>query len=308
MKISIVIPCYNEEGNIFILEERIAKVLQNISYEILFVDDGSTDKTLFNIKKLKKQKNNINYISFTRNFGHQYALKAGIDHSYGDCTVSMDADLQHPPELIPELIKKWQEGYDIVYTQRIENKKNSFFKKHTSKFFYKIINYLSDTKIEERTADFRLTSKKATEVIRGINETNIFFRGLVPWTGFKQHKIQYRVEERYSGKSKYSVTKMFSFAVSGITSFSVVPLRISVFLGLIISILAFIYGIFALMTYFFTDKTITGWTSVLASTMFISGIQLLMLGIIGEYLGKLFIGSKNRPLYIINEKSISEEK
>jgi dolichol-phosphate mannosyltransferase len=302
-KISIIIPCFNEEGNINILAEKLQNILSEYKYEIIFIDDGSTDKSLQIIKEISFADDRIKYISFTRNFGHQNALKAGIDNASGDCVISLDADLQHPPELIPEMIKYWEENYDVVYTQRLDQKKESFFKKISSRIFYKIINKLSDVKIESGTADYRLINRNVIEVIKQIDDTDLFLRGLIPWSGFKSKKIVYTPNERFSGKTKYSIRKMFSLGLNGITSFSIKPLRISIFIGLIFSILAFLYVIFAVYKYFFTNDTVEGWTSMLASTMLIGGIQLIMLGIIGEYLGKLFMQSKKRPNYIIKDKS-----
>jgi dolichol-phosphate mannosyltransferase len=291
-------------GNIEIVKDKIAQVLVNkYDYEIIFIDDGSTDSTLNILKDLNKNDPSIKYISFSRNFGHQKALKAGIDHAQGDCVISIDSDLQHPPELILDMLLKWKEGYDIVYTKRQDTDNIGFFKRKTSKIFYKILNLLSDIKIDENVADFRLINRSAINVLKNLKESNPFYRGLVAWLGFKQYSISYNVQERYAGKSKYSLRKMFLFALSGITSFSIKPLHFSTALGGIASLSAFIYAFYAIAMKLFTNQTISGWASVLVSVLFLGGVQLISLGIIGEYLGRLFIESKRRPNYIIREKS-----
>ena len=295
-KISIVIPSFNEEGNIRPMIKRLESILSSFSdYEIIFVDDGSTDDTLALLKDAHRQNNHIKYISFSRNFGHQFALKAGIDHSAGDCVISMDADLQHPPELIPDLINKWQEGYDIVYTIRENDPKLSFLKRKTAQFFYQIMNSLSSIKIDPGTADFRLLDKSVVNILIDIKEYSLFLRGMIAWLGFKTYGIKYQPGDRFWGSTKYSTKKMLSFALNGITSFSIKPLRLSILLGTFISIIGFGYGLYAIYMKLFTDQTITGWASILVSILFVGGIQLIILGIIGEYLGKLFIQSKGRP-------------
>ncbi|HOJ63123.1 MAG TPA: glycosyltransferase family 2 protein [Spirochaetota bacterium] len=306
--VSVIIPAYNEEGNIEILSEKLIEHLQKYSdYEIIFIDDGSKDGTLNVLKRLHSNNKKINYISFSRNFGHQNALRAGLNYAKGDCVISMDADLQHPPELIDLMIEKWKEGYEIVYTIRKDGKKVSFFKKNTAKLFYGLMNIISDVKIDPGAADFRLLDRKVVNVLKDINEPFLFMRGMIPWLGFRQYKIEYEVGERFWGKSKYSLKKMFMFALSGITSFSVKPLKISIFLGFLMAIVSFILGIQSIFIKLLTNQFVEGWATLLVSVFFIGSLQLLMLGIIGEYLGKLFIESKNRPNYIIREKSIDED-
>jgi len=303
--LSIIVPIMNEQGNIKPLFKRIISALSGIiPFELIFVDDGSTDDTLREIKKLVKIQDNVKYLSFSRNFGHQNALRAGLDFATGDAVVSLDGDLQHPPELIPKMIEKWQEGYEIVYTIREDSEDTSFFKKKTSSGFYKLINYLSDVEIDEGSADFRLIDKKVLKILKDINENPIFYRGITKWIGFKQYALPYKVEKRQWGDTKYSVKKMFNFAILGITSFSIKPLRLSIMFGLLFTFLAFIYAIYAIWLKLFTDDTITGWTSMIILISLIGGIQLFLLGIMGEYLGKLFMESKNRPAYIVKEKNI----
>ncbi len=303
--ISIIIPCHNEQNNIEPLFHSVLKTFPEKKYqqEFLFIDDGSTDKTLDEIKKLSERYDFINYISFSKNFGHQNALSAGLDYAKGDCAISIDADLQHPPDLIPQMLEKWREGFQIVNTLR-DDKNIGFFKKATSRLFYKIINFLSDTKIKPGAADFRLLDKKVIEVIKKLPENNLFLRGLTSWIGFKQEDIKYIAQERKYGKSSYSLKRMVHFAAIGITSFSTKPLKLSIYLGMIMASCALLYSIYAIYTRIFTEKTITGWTSLILAVLFIGAIQLIILGIIGEYLGKLFIENKHRPKYIIDESKL----
>lgn len=299
-EISIVIPLLNEEGNISTLFESIITVLEklNKSFEIIFVDDGSTDNSFSLISALCEKDNRVLGVSLSRNFGHQIAITAGIEHCVGQAVITMDADLQHPPEIIPVLYTKYVEGYDVVNTIRHETTDSSIFKNVTSKGFYSLINKLSDTHIEPASADFRLMSRKAVNAFLQIREKDRFTRGLVSWMGFKQTSINYSAPERFSGKSKYSVKKMFRFATDGITSFSSKPLRISFYAGLIVSFVGLVYSSYAIIE-FFRGKTIPGWTSILVTVLIIGGIQLISIGIIGEYLARVFNEAKNRPLYFV---------
>jgi len=305
--LSIIIPCYNEAENITVLYQELKKYVNSYKHEIIFVNDGSSDDSIDIIKTLQQSDSSVNYISFTRNFGHQNALKAGYDFVNGDCIVSLDADMQHPPELIPDMVKLWEAGYKIVGTKRREIKTTGFFKRLTSRLFYKLINYFSEVKIESGTADFRLLDKQVVQELKKLNENFLFYRGLIPWIGFKQVYIEYLPQERYAGKTKYSMSKMIHFASSGITSFSVKPLKLSIFLGFIIALASFIYILYAIYISLLTDKAIPGWTSTIVSVLFIGSIQLIMIGILGNYLGKLFIENKNRPNYIIDEKSTNKD-
>ena len=305
--LSIIIPCYNEAENITVLYQELKKYVNSYKHEIIFVNDGSSDDSIDIIKTLQQSDSSVNYISFTRNFGHQNALKAGYDFANGDCIVSLDADMQHPPELIPDMVKLWEAGYKIVGTKRREIKTTGFFKRLTSRLFYKLINYFSEVKIESGTADFRLLDKQVVQELKKLNENFLFYRGLIPWIGFKQVYIEYLPQERYAGKTKYSMSKMIHFASSGITSFSVKPLKLSIFLGFIIALASFIYILYAIYISLLTNKAIPGWTSTIVSVLFIGSIQLIMIGILGNYLGKLFIENKNRPNYIIDEKSTNKD-
>lgn len=306
-EISIVIPTYCEEGNISELYNQLENELKKVeihSFEIIYVNDGSHDNSLMKIKELTVRDNRVKFIHFSRNFGHQNALRAGLDFAKGDAVISMDADLQHPPELIPTLIAFWRAGNKVVYTKRKDKNDLSFFKKLTSKMFYKLVNYLSETKLEEGTADFRLLDRSVVEALKNFNENNLFYRGIIPGLGFRQHGIDYIPNERFSGNTKYTFSKMVRFALTGITSSSAKPLYFSIYLGAFLALCSFFYALYAIYVSIFTTEAVAGWTSTIASILFIGGIQLMMLGIVGIYLGKLFSESKKRPNYIIEETNI----
>ena len=300
-KIAIVIPSFNEEGNIEVMVNSLHSVLQELpyEYELIFVDDGSSDKTLDTLKKLSLKDDKLFFIELSRNFGHQNALKAGVDIAKANAVITMDGDMQHPPELIPKLIHKWEEGYDVVYTRREDDQKVSYFKKKTSKSFYSLMNYLSEVNFEPGTADFRLMDEKVVEVFTDFSENELFIRGLVSWLGFKQYAIDYVPAERFSGKSKYTVKKMMRFAIQGITSFSTRPLHIAIFMGVGLSFFAFVFYIGYVLYSMYFGHIISGWASVISTIVFFGGLNLIVLGIIGMYIGKLFIQSKQRPNYLI---------
>ena len=307
MLVSVVIPVFNEEGNIEPLAASLAaSIPESYERELIFVDDGSNDRSLFILRSLARKDPAIRYISFSRNFGHQAALRAGIEAANGDCVVMMDGDFQHPPSLIPALISEYEKGVDIVTTKRLQNR-TTFLKRTTSNIFYYLVNALSDTKIDPGSADFRLLSSRARDVILSMKEQGLFLRGAIPWTGLPSAEITYVPDSRRSGASKYTASKMISLALDGITSFSVKPLRLTSFAGIAISGVGFLYALYALIVHFFTDRTVEGWTSILISVLIIGGIELLSLGIMGEYLGKLFMEAKGRPRYIIKEASVPTE-
>ncbi|MCZ8229801.1 glycosyltransferase family 2 protein [Flavobacterium sp.] len=302
-KIAVVIPSYNEEGNIEVMVTALHAVFSTLNYEydLIFVDDGSNDRTLERLKQLAAKDTRLFFIELSRNFGHQNALKAGVDTAKADAVITMDGDMQHPPELIPKLLKKWEEGYDVVYTRREEDKKLTFFKKKTSKAFYKLMNYLSEVQFEPGTADFRLMDEKVVSVFSDFSENELFIRGVVNWLGFKQFGIDYQPAERFSGESKYTIKKMMRFAIQGITSFSIRPLYIAIYLGLGISFLAFMVYIGYVIYSLIYGHVISGWASLISTVVFFGGLNLIVMGIIGIYVGKLFMQSKNRPNYLIKE-------
>lgn len=272
-------------------------------YSITFIDDGSTDNTLQVIKQLANKYSNIFFISLSRNFGHQNAIKAGVDMCEADAVITMDGDMQHPPELIPELLRLWESGNEIVYTIRKDHKELPLMKRKASNMFYNILNSLSDIELESGSADFRLMDKKVTRVLRTLNESDLFWRGMIKWIGFTQASIEYEPGLRVKGKSKYTYKKMIELALRGITSFSTKPLTIAIYLGFVSSVLALLYIPYALFSLYF-GHVISGWTSMIVTIAFFGGLQLMILGIIGMYLGKLFMHSKQRPHYIIKENKL----
>lgn len=303
--VSIVVPSFNEEGNIETLALRLIEVFKNLpyQYEVIFIDDGSSDQTLNKLKALDTIGENFFYLELSRNFGHQNALKAGYDHASGDCVICMDSDLQHPPELIPQFLEKWEEGYDVVYTTREYADEATFFKRKTSDIYYRLINSISDTKLEKGTADFRLIDRKVVNVLTQLPENGIFMRGLIQWLGFRQFAINYVCDPRFSGKSKYTFKRMVQFAVEGVTAFSVRPLNIAIGIGLFFSAAAILYIPYILISYF-SGHVVSGWSSLLATVVFFGGVQLMVLGIIGLYLGKLFMQAKQRPNYIVRSSNL----
>ena len=308
IELSLVIPTFNEEGNVQRLYNEILLVLQQLqstTYEVIFIDDGSSDQSLHCIEALRAQDTNVHYLQFSRNYGHQHALKAGLDHAKGAAVISLDADLQHPPALIADMVQLWRQGAEVVYTRRNDKQNVGLFKKLSAKAFYWLANRLSEVPIEEGTADFRLLDRKVVDAIKTFKESHLFLRGLIPTLGFKQVALDYEPAVRFSGQSKYSLGKMFHFAINGITSSSAKPLYFSIYLGLFFAFLAFVYGCYAIYIAVFTDAAITGWTSLIASVLFIGGIQMILIGIVGIYLGKLFVQSKQRPTYIIKSNTLS---
>jgi dolichol-phosphate mannosyltransferase len=304
-KLEIILPAHNEEGNIRPIYDAILQVLRatNYRYTILFVDDGSTDDTLSRIKELANEDSKVKYIELSRNFGHQNAIKAGLDSTNADVVVMMDCDLQHPPSLLNELLNKYEQGYDIVRTIRIENETAGFLKRKASNLFYQFLNQLSDITLEQGSADFRLISGKAIDYLRAFNEYDLFYRGLVKWIGFKQISLAYQPEQRLSGETKYSIKKMISFGLKGFTSFSTKPLYFAAYLGMIFSLLSTL-SIPYIIHAFYTGSQVPGWASVIAAIVFFGGLNLMILGIIGVYLSKLFTQSKNRPHYIIKGSNL----
>ena len=306
-KIDIVVPCYNESENIRPLYEAIkevfAKELPDYDFNLLLVNDGSHDSSLLVLQQLAKEDNRVKYLSFSRNFGHQLAVKAGLDHAFAPAVISMDADLQHPPALIPTLIRKWEEGAQVVATLRTYPEEISKKKRKSSQQFYKLLNLLSDIEIKEGSADFRLLDQAVVEVIRHMRENEPFLRGMVPWAGFTQVYVPYTAQARYAGETKYTIKKMFQLALSGVTSFSVKPLYFAVFLGFFFSLLSVLYVPYVIYS-FLNGSEISGWASLIMTIVFFGGLQLIILGIIGVYIGKIFTQTKERPAYIIQEKHL----
>jgi dolichol-phosphate mannosyltransferase len=306
-KLSIIIPALNEENNIDFLIAEVFKSMQPTGYdfELIFVDDGSKDKTLDQIKMQAGIHANIFFIELSKNFGKDYALKAGIDRANGDAIITMDADLQHPPHLLPQMLQYWEEGYDIIYTYRAEaNPHVKGFQKRASKTFYRLINALSDITLENGISDFRLLDRKVVNELKLIDEYEIFFRGMVKWVGFTQMGIPYIPAERHTGQASYSFFKLLKLAIGSIMAFSVRPLYIATGLGLFFSVASLLYIPYVLVSYFAGFDVISGWASLIATVAFFGGLQLLVLGIIGMYLGKIFMQTKHRPNYIVRSTNL----
>ncbi len=307
-KISIVIPTHNEEKNISVLVSEIQKTFLGINYnfECLFVDDGSSDNTINEIKIQCDIFSNVHLIELSRNFGKDQALQAGIKVADGDAVITMDADLQHPVKMITKMIALWEKDNDIIYAYREKSNEHvSAFHKLSSKLYYKLMNALSDIKLEDGISDYRLIDKKVIDELKQINEYDIFFRGMVKWVGFKQVGIPYTPAPRWAGEASYSVFKLFKLAINSTMSFSVRPLYATTILGLTFSFLSVLYIPYVLVSYFFGFTQISGWASLIATVAFFGGLQLFVLGMIGMYLGKLFMQAKQRPNYIIRSNTYS---
>jgi dolichol-phosphate mannosyltransferase len=277
------------------------------TYELLFINDGSKDTTVQKLIKIREHDKTVKLIDFSRNFGHQIAISAGMDFASGDAVVIIDADLQDPPELILEMITKWKEGYDVVYAKRIERKGETYFKKKTASLFYRTLRALTDIDIPIDTGDFRLMDRKVCNEMKTIQEKNRFVRGLVSWVGFKQTAVEYERDERFAGETKYPLKKMLKLSLDGITTFSYKPLKLANYLGISLSMLGFIYMLVVFYQKLFTNTTINGWSSIIIIQLLFSGIVLIMLGVIGEYIGRIYDEAKNRPLYIVREVHGIEE-
>lgn len=309
-EISIIIPVYNECDNLQELYDRIIKTLAAVTdcYEILFVNDGSTDDSMSKILAIAESNPNVLFIDLSRNFGHQVAVSAGLEHCNANCTVIIDSDLQDPPELIADLYSKYKQGFDVVYAKREKRKGETFFKKLTAKLYYRLLKNIVSFEIPLDAGDFRLVSKKVVNAINSMPEQNKFLRGQIAWLGFKQTYVLYNRDSRKHGKSAYSYGKMFRLAFDGITGFSDKPLLFVSRLGFVISILSFLLIIFAIFSHYVLEQTITGWTSLIISASFIGGIQLLSIGVIGEYISRINVNVKKRPLYIVDASNIDISK
>lgn len=301
--ISVVVPMYFEEEVAQECYNRLKSVmLQNdINYEFVFVNDGSTDRTMEILSEIAANDYRTKIVNFARNFGHQVAVTAGIAAAKGDAIVIIDADLQDPPEVIPELIAKWEEGYEVVYAKRKQRKGETWFKLLTAKYFYKFLNYMSDIDIPKDTGDFRIIDRKVADVFNQMTERNRFIRGMMSWVGFRQTYVEYERDERFAGETKYPLKKMIKFASDGIIAFSTKPLRIVMSLGLLSVLISIIVLLYTITVKIIGNGTQTGWASIMVAITFFSGIQLLGLGIVGQYIARIYDGSKNRPIYIVKE-------
>ena len=303
IKYSVIIPMYNEQEVIKESYRRLDGVMRPLGeeYELIFVNDGSRDKTMEIMLEIANNDKHVKIVDFARNFGHQTAVTAGMKYSSGDAVVIIDADLQDPPELIPGMLEKWKEGYEVVYGKRLKREGETKFKLFTAKAFYKVINSLSGNMIPMDTGDFRLIDRAVVDAMNAMPEHNRFLRGMGSWVGFRQYAYEYKRDERWAGTTKYPLKKMINFAIDGITSLSIKPIRIITSFGFIVSLLGFIGVIWAIIM-FMCGKTVAGWSSMICIVCFIGGIQLLSLGVIGEYVGKMYLETKKRPRYIVKEK------
>jgi len=303
--LSVVVPCFNEEEIVRDTSRRLATVLEQapLNFEIIYVDDGSSDSTPELLRQLQESDEHVRVVRFSRNFGHQMAITAGLEHASGDAVVIIDADLQDPPEVILEFIGKWMDGYDVVYGVRAEREGETAFKLWTAKAFYRCIARLSDTRIPVDTGDFRLMDRRVVNALLEMPERDRFVRGMVSWLGFSQVGVSYRREARTAGSTKFSFFKMLRFAMDGIFSFSVLPLRIATWTGFAASGIAILGIVVAVIERLFgVHGLVKGWTSILIAVLFIGGVQLICMGIIGEYVGRTYGESKRRPLYVLRER------
>ena len=302
IKVGIIIPVFNECDNLKPLFQELNKHLVNYTWQLWLVDDGSTDGSDTVLDKLSAENVNVNVLHFSRNFGHMAALAAGIDHASGNVIIMMDADLQHPPALIPKMIEKWKEGYDIVQCIREDNEHISLFKKMTSFLFYSTFKMLTGMQLEPNAMDFRLLDSQVVAALKNFEERSRFFRGLVWWAGYSRCLLRFQVDKRLHGESKYTFSKMIKFAINGIVSFSAAPLRLIFVTGMLLMIGVVIYSLYGLCMFFFTNRTQPGWLSLLLVTMFFSSVQLVSLGIIGHYMATMYDELKKRPLYLLKKR------
>ena len=303
-KITIIVPAYNEEESLPFLYVRLEKLINSIDnyeFEILFVNDGSKDNTLNLIKEYREKDNRISYVDFSRNFGKEIGMIAGLDYATGDAVIFMDADLQDPPELIPEMIKYWEEGYDDVYAQRKSRAGETFLKKFTSKMYYRVLQSLTSVPIQKDTGDFRLLDRRCVNALKKLRETDRNSKSMFSWIGYKKKAVFYDRDPRVAGKTKWNYKKLIDLAIDGITSFTTSPLRISTYIAIPTFLALFVYFIYVIIKCIRFNIAIQAFQATILLILFFSGIQILLFGIIGEYLGRIFNASKNRPLYLVNE-------
>ena len=310
-KISIIIPAYNEEESLPILYERLQKLMDensNYEFEVLFVNDGSKDKTIQIIKDLREKDKRICYVDFSRNFGKEIAMIAGIDYATGDAVVFMDADLQDPPELIPELIKYWEEGYDDVYARRSSRKGETWLKKFTSKMYYRVLQSLTRVPIQKDTGDFRLLDRRCVNALKKLRESQRNTKSMFSWIGYNKKEVLYERDPRIAGKTKWNYMKLIDLAIDGITSFTTSPLRLSTYLSIPTFLMLIIYFIYVIIKCITKNVAMEAFQAIILLILFFSGVQILLFGIMGEYLGRIFNETKNRPLYFVNEYNGEKEQ
>lgn len=301
--VTILIPCYNEEASLPLLYEKLAELGADSRYgwEFLFINDGSKDRTLSQIKELAAKDDRVRYISLSRNFGKENAMLAGFDLAKGDCMVIMDADLQHPPTLVPEMIRLWEEGYEDVYARRKDRKTDTWFRRKMSNAYYRMLQKVSNVDILQNVGDFRLLDRKCVDALKQLRETERYTKGMYCWIGFKKTELEFDVAERVAGQSSFNYRKLIKLAVNGFTSYTTAPLKISTYIGLTVSLLSFVLMLIFLIKALLYGDPVQGFPTLITVILFLGGVQLLSLGIIGEYLGKVFNETKHRPAYLISE-------
>ncbi len=307
--VTILVPAYNEEEVLNLLYERLSNImksLQNYNFEILFINDGSKDKTLDIIKSLRNTDNRVCYLNLSRNYGKEIAMIAGLDYSKGDAVIIIDADLQDPPELIPEMISYWEQGYDDVYAKRKSRKGETWLKKFTSKMYYKTLQSVTKIEIQKDTGDFRLLDRRCVEALKQFRESQRYTKGLFSWIGYNKKELLYDRDPRAAGKTKWNYKKLIDLSIDGLTSFTTAPLRWSAIIGILISLIGFIYMLVIILKTLIYGVDVPGYASTMVVILFIGGIQLIFLGIIGEYLGRAFYETKHRPIYFVDR--YNEEK
>ena len=303
MKISLIIPVFNEEEAIPIFYETVKnnQELKNYELELLFINDGSKDKTLEVLKNIRKQDNSVIILDFSRNFGKEPALFAGLEHATGEAVIPIDVDLQDPIEVIPRLIEKYKEGFEVVLAKRTDRSSDTFMKRKTAEFFYSFHNKISNPKIEPNVGDFRLLSRKAVEAIKSLPERQLFMKGILSWVGFNTAIVEYSRANRAAGKTKFNAWKLWNLALEGITSFSTIPLRLWTYLGFFISFCSFVYGSIIILQKLILGNNVPGYPSLMVVILFLGGIQLIGIGVLGEYIGRIYMETKHRPRYILNK-------
>jgi len=301
--VSVIVPVYNEQDVLDAFHARLSAVLESLSYgaEIVYINDGSTDTTLNLLEALHEQDPHVAVVDLSRNFGKEIALSAGLHKAQGDAVVVIDADLQDPPELIPDLIREWENGYDVVYARRSKRKGESWFKRTSAAGFYRIIQRLSKVRIPEDTGDFRLLSRRAVDALNTLTEQHRFMKGLFAWIGYRQKAVYYDRDPRFAGTSKWNYWKLWNFAIDGITSFTTAPLKVATYFGFVAALFAFLYGSYMIVRTLFFGNPVPGYPSLIVIILFLGGVQLMAIGVLGEYIGRIFTETKRRPLYLLNK-------
>ncbi len=307
--VTLLIPCYNEEESIPYMRDALVKLMNDntrYQWEVLFINDGSRDRTLSLLEHLHQQDKRFCYVSLSRNFGKEAALLAGFDHARGDAVIIMDADLQHPPQVIPQMLMAWEEGYDDVYGKRLSRGRESWLRRKLSMSYYRLLQRMAHVDILPNVGDFRLLDRRCIEVLKQLRETERYSKGLYCWIGFNKKEVPFETQDRVAGKSTWSYRQLIGLAIDGIMSFTTAPLRISAILGIVVSIAAFIYMCVVLVKTLFWGEPVAGYPTIVVLVLFLGGVQLISLGIVGEYLGKTFMEVKNRPVYVVDKIALSD--